>query len=198
MEKVLDRTVKLKDGTQVVLREMTPEDLDESLEFFASLPEEDRTYLRRDVTDRRVVERRIREMQSGNVKRIVATKDGRIVADGSLELSGESWKAHVGELRLIIAPAFQRKGLGVLMSKELYAMAAAARVDEIVVRMMRPQKGARRIFHKLGFREETILPDYVTDRAGRKQDMILMRCDLKSLWADMESLLIYGDWQRTR
>jgi len=198
MEKALDRTVKLKDGTEVVLREMTAEDLEESLEFFGGLPEEDRKYLRRDVTDRRVVERRIREMKSGHVKRIVATRDGRIVADGSLELSGESWKEHVGELRLIIAPSFQRKGLGVLMSKELYTMAAAARVDEIVVRMMRPQKGARKIFHKLGFREETVLPDYVTDRAGHKQDMILMRCDLKALWADMESLLIYGDWQRTR
>jgi ribosomal protein S18 acetylase RimI-like enzyme len=145
-----------------------------------------------------VVEERIREIRTRAVKRLVAVVGDRIVADGSLELSGEGWKKHVGELRLIVARPYRRKGLGILMARELYGLAASARVEEIIVKMMRPQKAARSIFRKLGFREEVLLPDYVRDLNGKKQDMILMRCDLEALWQEMEDFLASGDWQRTR
>ena len=194
----MEKKVKLKDQTEVHIREMTQQDLDRSLSFFAALPAEDRAYLRRDVTQREVVERRTREIDTGAAIRLVALVEDRIVADGSLELSGEAWKRHVGELRLIVARDYQRKGLGILMARELYGLAAGARVEEIIVKMMRPQKAARSIFSKLGFREEVVLPDYVKDLGGRKQDLILMRCDLEALWSEMEDFLASGDWQRTR
>ena len=69
---------------------------------------------------------------------------------------------------------------------------------EIVVRMMRPQIAARSIFRKLGFHEETVLPDYVKDLEGHKQDMILMRCDLQALWNELEDFISTWDWQRAR
>jgi L-amino acid N-acyltransferase YncA len=190
--------VKLKDQTEVLIRELTRDDLEGSLAFFKALPEEDRTYLRRDVTKRELVERRIKEVGTGGVQRLVATVDERIVADGSLELEGHGWKEHVGELRLIVAKPYQGKGLGILMARELYGLAAAAKVEEVVVRMMRPQKAARSIFRKLGFREEVVLPDYVRDLGGKKQDMILMRCDLEALWSEMEDFISHSDWQRAR
>jgi L-amino acid N-acyltransferase YncA len=120
------------------------------------------------------------------------------VADGSLERSPEEWKKHVGELRLIVAQPYKRKGLGRLMARELFLLAASAKMEEILVRMMRPQKAARSIFHRLGFRQEVVLPDYVVDLKGEKQDMILMRCDLEALWREMEDSLATDDWERTR
>lgn len=194
----MEKKVKLKDQSEVLIREMTQQDLNRSVAFFAALPEEDRAYLRRDVTRREVVERRTHEIVTGGAMRLVALVEDRIVADGSLELSGEAWKRHVGELRLIVARPYQRKGLGILMARELYGLAAGARVEEIVVKMMRPQMAARAIFSKLGFREEAVLPDYVMDLGGSKQDLILMRCDLEALWREMEDFLASGDWQRTR
>ncbi|MDH3402708.1 MAG: GNAT family N-acetyltransferase [Acidobacteriota bacterium] len=194
----MQKHVKLKDQSEVLIREMTRDDLAASLAFFESLSEEDRTYLRRDVTKREVVERRIREVEAGTAIRLVAVADGQIVADGSLEISSEEWKAHVGELRLIIARPYRRKGLGIRLAGELFLLASSARVEEIVVRMMRPQKAARSIFRKLGFRQETVLPDYVKDLSGTRQDMILMRCDLEALWSEMEDFIATGDWQRTQ
>jgi L-amino acid N-acyltransferase YncA len=194
----MENHVRLKDDTGVLIREMTREDLAASLAFFESLWEEDLAYLRRDVTQRGVVEQRIREMESGSAKRLLAVVGDEIVGEGTLELSGEDWKKHVGELRLIIAPAYRRRGLGIRMARELFLLAASVRVEEIVVRMMRPQKAARSIFRKLGFRQEVVLPDYVQDQSGTKQDMILMRCDLEALWGEMEDLVAIGDWQRTQ
>jgi len=192
----VQKTVRLKDETEVLIREMMVEDLERSLAFFQSLPEQDRAYLRRNVVQREVVERRIREMQSGDVRRLVAAVDDQIVGDGSLELSTEEWKKHVGEVRLIVARPYQRRGLGVLLARELFLLAAGAKVEEVVVKMMRPQKAAQNIFHRLGFRQEVVLPDFLKDQAGRKQDMILMRCDLEALWREMEDFLVLGDRER--
>jgi L-amino acid N-acyltransferase YncA len=192
------KNLDLKDGTKVVIREMTAEDLERSLVFFESLSAADRAYLRRDVTKREVVERRIAECGSGVAERLVAIVDSRIVADGALELSAEDWKQHVGELRLIVAGPNRRQGLGALMARELYRLAIGAKVEELVVKMMRPQTAAQSIFKRLGFREEAVLPDYVKDLEGKRHDLIVMRCDLDALWREMEDFLSTGDWQRTR
>ena len=194
----MNNLVTLKDGSEVLIRPMTTDDLDRSVAFFKSLPEEDRAYLRADTARLEVVERRIRVMQAGGVRRIVAILDDTIVADGALELQGPGWKEHVGELRLIVARPYQRKGLGMLMARELYRLAAAEKVKEIVVEMMRPQVAAQSIFLKLGFREGGVLPDHVRDLRGKKHDLVVMRCDMEALWQELEDYLAGMDWQRTR
>lgn len=194
----MKKQVELKDGREILIRPMTAEDLEGSVAFFAALPEEDRAYLRRDVTQREVVEQRIAEIESGAVQRLVAEVDGEIVADGALEISGEEWKKHLGEIRLIVARPFRRQGLGVLITYELYDLATAARVEEIIVKLMAPQEAGRGILERLGFEQQTIIPDYVQDLGGGKQDMVLMRCDLEALYRGMEEFLSTGDWEHAR
>jgi L-amino acid N-acyltransferase YncA len=190
--------VKLKDGTQAVIRRMRRDDLERSVAFFQAMPPEDRLYLRVDVSKPEFVERRIRGLGRGKIKRLVAIAEDQIIADGALELQPHEWKEHVGEIRLIVARPYQRKGLGLLMARDLFLLAAKAKVEEIVVRMMRPQRTAKRIFRRLGFHQEVVLPEYVKDLHGQKQDLILMRCDLKALWEDLEHYLAESDWQRVR
>jgi len=194
----MSRKVQLKEGTSVVIRAMRAADLDWLWAFYQALSPEDRAYLRRDVTKREVVEARIEAMERGDLKRLVAVADERIVADGTLDLENSGWKEHVGELRMIVATDYQRKGLGRWMARELYSVAAEAKVEEIMVKMMRPQVAARSIFRRLGFHEEAVLPDYVKDLKGQKHDLILMRCDLEALWQELEDYVASADWQRVR
>jgi GNAT superfamily N-acetyltransferase len=151
-----------------------------------------------DVSDRKVVADRLRLIEQGQVVRIIALFKGKIVADGSLELSGEEWRRHQGEVRLIVARPFRRKGLGMIMIRELYFLAAARNVATIVAKMMRPQKGAQTIFHRLGFREEALLPDYVRDLTGRTQDLIIMICNLDDMWKEVDHFYSDSDWERCR
>jgi RimJ/RimL family protein N-acetyltransferase len=187
------KTVKLKDQTEVLIRPMTRDDLERSHDFFCALPEEDRAYLRRDVTKLEVIEERVREMEQGNVKRLIALVDDKIVADGALELSGHAWKQHLGELRLIVARPYQHKGLGMLMMRALYDIARSTGLEEIVIKMMGTQTAARNICERLGFRQNAVLRNYLKDRGGTKRDLILMRCDLEELWRDFEALLYEMD-----
>ena len=194
----MTKTVKLSDQTEVLIRPMTGDDFEKSLAFFRALPEEDRETLRRDVTKTEVLQERMREIEAGKVKRLVALVDDQIVADGTVELSGHGWEEHMAELRLIIARTYRRKGLGTLMARELYGLAASEKVEELLVRMMRPQEAARSIFRRLGFHEEIVLPKFVKDRRGKKRDLILMRCDLEGLWRQLETLHIASDYERSR
>jgi L-amino acid N-acyltransferase YncA len=194
----MEHKVKLKDGSEVVIRELALKDLEQSVAFFQALPKEDRVYLRVDVTKPENVEQRIKRMKIDNVHRLIAVAGDRIVADGALELEAEEWEQHLAELRLIVAHDFQRKGLGLLMARELFTLAASKNVEEIVARFMAPQKAARSVLEKLGFHQDTVLHDYVRDIDGNKRDLVLMRCDLKSLWEKLEDYISNFEWGRTR
>lgn len=194
----MEKIIRFKDGTEAFIRTMCKEDLDRSLAFFQALPDEDRKYLRRDVTKREVVAWRIEAMQSSRVKRLVALLDDEIIAEGSLELETQEWKKHIGEIRLIVARSFQRKGLGRLMARELYFLALSDKIEELVVKVMRPQVRAHSIFKRLGFAEDIALSEYVKDQTGTKQDLIVMRCELQALMKEMEDYMADSDWERTR
>ena len=194
----MDKTETLKDGKKVTIRPLTLKDLDRLTAFYRSLPPEDRKYLRVDVTDRKVVAERIRLIDQGQVLRIIALYKDKIVADGALELSGEEWRRHQGEVRLIVSRPYRRKGLGMIMIRELYFLATARNVETIVAKMMRPQKGAQTIFHRLGFREEALLPDYVRDLTGKTQDLLIMVCKLGDMWTEVDHFYSDSDWERCR
>ncbi len=194
----MEKTERMKDGTEVTIRPLVPKDTDRLMEFYGSLPEEDRRYLKFDVTDRKAVAKRLSRVESGDDIRVVAIHGGVIVASGALELSGEAWSKHQGEIRVIVARPFQKRGLGTIMIRELYFIAVQNQIQKIVARMMRPQVGAQKIFRRLGFREESMLPDFVKDLRGGPQDLILMTCDVNELWKQLDRTFSESDWQRCR
>jgi RimJ/RimL family protein N-acetyltransferase len=194
----MDKTEKMKDGTEVMIRRLVPQDIDRLMEFYGALPEEDRKYLKFDVTDRKAVAKRLRRVEGGDDVRVLAIHGGVIVASGALELSGEAWSKHQGEIRVIIARPFQKRGLGTIMIRELYFIAVQSQIQTIVARMMRPQVGAQRIFRRLGFREDSMMPDFVKDVQGGSQDLIVMTCDVKDLWKQLDRTFSESDWQRCR
>ncbi len=85
-----------------------------------------------------------------------------------------------------------------IMMRELYFIAARKNVKKIVAKFMRPQTAARKILRKLDFHEETLIPNYVCDRAGKTQDMVIMTCDMKDFWEELEHFYSDSDWQRCR
>ncbi|MBW1963593.1 MAG: GNAT family N-acetyltransferase, partial [Deltaproteobacteria bacterium] len=164
-----------------------------------SLPPSDRKYLRINVTDDNLIKERIKQIRSGNFFRIVALKDGQIVASGALELHADDWvNKHHAELRVIVSSPYQRRGLGLIMNRELYLIAAQHDVKKVIAKMMKPQTGAVKILKKLGFREESLTPKYVQDQDDNTQALLIMTCDMTDFWKELESLYHSTDWKRCR
>lgn len=184
----------LKDGTEVLLREPTIEDLERSLQFFKTLPAEDRRYLRNDVTKQEIVERRIRQIEQGAVHRIFAFVQDDVVADGALECSGDGWSRHVGEIRVIASPVFQSRGLGTLLIGELFVEAQRRQVEKVIVKMASPQTAGRKICEKLGFHLDGVLPGHIKDAEGNLQDLVVMSCTLDVMWKELKDFYPKDDW----
>jgi len=194
----MNKIEKLKDGTEVTIRRIEPADIDQLMDFYQALPLEDRKYLKFDVTDRKVVAKRLRRVETGDDIRIGAVHGGLIVGSGALELSGEDWSKHQGEIRVIVARSFQQRGLGTIMIRELYFIAVQNNLKTVVAKMMRPQISAQKIFRLLGFREDSLMPDFVKDIKGESHDLIVMTCDVRDLWKQLDRHFSESDWQRCR
>ncbi|MHC4414641.1 MAG: GNAT family N-acetyltransferase [Planctomycetota bacterium] len=184
----------MKDGTAVVVREPVTEDLERSLRFFQGLPLDDRRYLRADVTQREIVERRIRQAEAGEVYRIVATVGDDIIAEGALEFSEQAWHSHLGEIRVIVAPAYRCRRLGALLIGELFRVAQRRGVEKVVVKMAEPQTAARKICERLGFRVDAVLPDHIKDSEGKLHPLVVMSCTLDEMWRELRDFYQVDDW----
>ena len=194
----MQKKMTLKDGTEITIRELTLDDLENLMKFFTSLPLKDQQYLRIDVTNKEIVKTRISDALHKKDIRLTVLHNDQIIATGALELSHDDWRRNQGELRLIVAHDYQHKGIGLMLARELYYLAVENGVKKLVVKMMKKQKSARNLLKKLGFSHEVIIPDYVTDKSEKLQDLVIMTCDMKDFWKELEHIYQASDWMRCR
>lgn len=168
----------LKDGTAVLMRPPTMDDLERECIFFRSLTDEDRQFLRFDVTKREVVERLIREAAEGRAYRIDGFVDERIIAHGALEFSSDGWARHIAEIRVMVAPSHRGQRLGTLLIGHLFREAERRGVEKVVMRMAAPQAAPRHVAERLGFHVDAVLPDHVKDSTGKLHPLVVMSCPL--------------------
>lgn len=192
----MPKTEKLQDGTEILLRELVPGDFEDLIAFYLKLAEEDRLYLRIDVTNRKTVQQRLNLMDFGYHHRLIAIHNNEIMAEGALELPFEDWRRHQGELRLVVAKAFQRRGLGMIMMKELYCLSLRHSVETVVIWMMKPQTAALSLGRKVGFRDECVLPSFVRDQKGEMHDLIILKGKTETLLKEIEGFFGPIDWQK--
>lgn len=176
------KTATLKEGTEVRLRLMKRTDGPKLLEFFRALPEEDRLFLKEDVTDKQVIDRWVEELDYERVLPVLAEVEDRIVGDASLHFQRERWSRHCGKIRCVVARDFQRKGLGTILAREIFLHAVQKGLEMILAEMMDTQIGAMKAFQQIGFRQEATLSDAVVDIYGKKHGLVIMANNVGELW----------------
>ena len=62
-------------------------------------------------------------------------------------------------------------------------------IEKIMAQVVEKQAAARRIFQKLGFHQEAVLPRHIQDLSGAKRDLFLLANDVSQIWAAMEALV---------
>jgi len=174
------RSVIVKDDLEVELWPMTADDAPALLEFYRSLPSEDLLYLRADVTAPEAMDRWVDGIDSGQAWHLIASYEGRIVADGELDCPLYGWSRHVGEVRLVVDPAFRGSGLSMAIARDLLAQAVDEGLHKVIVQMTVHQQSALQLFTKLGFQHEAVLSEHVQDQHGVLRDLMIMAYYTKS------------------
>ena len=154
--------------------------------FFADLPEGDRTFIREDVTDPDVV--RGWAAGSAGVDRWVAVDDGDRVLGYVAVLRLPGWSDHVGEVRLVVAPAGRGAGLGRQLARHAVVHALEAGLTKLVVEVVADQAPALALFTGLGFTGEALLVDHIRDRDGNLRDLMVLAHHVGETWAGMDAV----------
>lgn len=157
-------------------------DDDEALRaFLTAIPEGDRTFFKEDVGDPRLVDV---WLSPGPERRLVAVDEGAVVGYAAVvPLFG--WSAHVGELRLIVAPAHRGRGIGAALARRAVLEALDLGLTRVVVEVVAEQETRVALFEALGFRAEALLRDHIRDRDGRLRDLIVLAHSVPETWSLM-------------
>ncbi len=172
------RALKLRGRRSVQVRPMVYEDADALHQFFLGIPADDLLFLRRDVTDRDVIESWAVDVAAGHTFTLMAEADGRVVGEASIHRSRVPWTAHVGEIRVVIDAEHRTLGLGSALVQAIFLEALDRGIEKIVAEMTPDQRGAISVFQKLGFHAEGLFRCHVKDRRGETHDLIVMAHDV--------------------
>jgi RimJ/RimL family protein N-acetyltransferase len=183
------RKVRLRSGQEVTLRPPTRDDEQALHAFFNALLDEDRMFLKDDVTDRAVIRRWLESPDPDRIFPLLAVSEGRVVADATLHRNAHAWSRHVGEIRMVIARDWQRQGLAAVLTHELVAAASERGIDIIEARVLEGQHGAQVAMERLGFEVDVVLRNRATDRTGRRRSVVIMTRDVAELWRRMADMM---------
>lgn len=172
------RSCTLPEGPEVELRLMTPADRDAVLRFARNLPQEDLLFLRVDITEPAVVDDWMRNLESGRSITLAAIGGGRLVGYATVHRDPAPWTRRVGEIRVNVSPDYRGRGLGRVLTAQIFDVARAIGLAKLVAHMTSDQHGAQSAFRRLGFVPEAVLADYVEDRSGRLCDLVIMTYDI--------------------
>jgi ribosomal protein S18 acetylase RimI-like enzyme len=187
MAKEYPKEMKVRDGSTVVLRPFERKDKDALFLFFQKLPEADRLFLKDNVTDPAVVERWATELNYEKVFPLLAWRGNEVVGDATLHKNLGGWMKHVGTIRIVVAGDYQRQGLGSILANELFLHALKCGLEKIVAEMMETQSGAKKVFEKLGFKQEAVFRGHVRDQIGVRHDLLVLTKDLEDFWANIQT-----------
>jgi L-amino acid N-acyltransferase YncA len=183
------RTITLRDGTAFTVRPTRRGDEKALLAFYRELPQEDRLYLKDDVTTESWAERFIQRLERGEAVSLVAENAGTVLAEATLYRSRHGWMNHVGELRAAVARRHRRKGVATILLRLLVKLASDQGVEKIVVEIVEDQVAALRTFKKLSFQQEAVLRRHVKDIQGIRRDLLILVNDISHLWAAIEHMV---------
>jgi len=169
----------LPDGTRVLLRPLLPEDKDELWSLFQNISDEDRRYMRSDVSNKNVVTGWVDNLDYQKTLPLVAIVNTRIVGDATLHFRGGPYR-HVADVRIFLSKEFRHRGLGTVMLKTLIDIARKCALQFIVAEIVADQTRTIHAFQSLGFERVVTYPDFYLMPDGEAHDVAVLVLSLKA------------------
>jgi len=182
------RSLALGEAT-VQIEPLTPADAGALDAFVQALPVQDLLFVRRDLSHPKVRESWLAAVASGEITSLAARCNGELVGCTAIVSDPLSWSRHVGELRVLVAPAWRGRGLGRALIQENFALALGQGLAKLCVTMTVDQRAAIAVFEELGFRAEAVLRSHVKDRDGQAFDLAILSHDVAEVQGRLE---LYG------
>jgi L-amino acid N-acyltransferase YncA len=169
------KQLTLRNHGDVTVRPLQPDDGDELLRFFLSIPEDERFFLKHEVTAPAVISDWVQHLDFHAALPLVALEGERIVGEAVLIRKRGPARSHLGELRIVVAPDYRDCGLGTALIRELCDIASDAEFNGILFETIPDtEPEAYETAQWLGFIGVGTIEGGARDQKGHLHDIALM------------------------
>ncbi|MBI4243391.1 MAG: hypothetical protein HY606_04805 [Planctomycetes bacterium] len=167
-------SVQLNNGKKITIRILTKEDENELVAFFKRFPEEEKLFLRNDISDENLVRGWCRNIDLEKIIPLIGFDGNKMIANCTLHQERRGWQSHLGRLRVGVDSHYRGLGVTYAMIKEFANFAPLIGLRILDAEVMREQTRLLDIYQLLGFNQIALHPDHVLDRHGGVHDMVVM------------------------
>jgi len=173
------KEISLLDGPTATVRPLEPGDADGLLDFFLSVPEEDRFFLKDNVASPAQIREWTQHLDFDRALPLVALDDGKIVAEAVLLRRRGNARSHVAEIRIAVTPNWRNRGLGSALMRELCDIAADAELDTVLLEVVEDcESAAVEAAGAMGFVRAGRIEGGARDQQGHLHDIVLLAMPL--------------------
>jgi RimJ/RimL family protein N-acetyltransferase len=168
------KTIKLKDGSRLVVRPVLKQDEKSLRDYFLRLPKKEVSRLKDDVTDPKVVEKMIFDLDYDVAFPLIAFDGSRIVGSATIKFNPIGWTRHQAEIRGTVDPDYREKGLSTSIVDMMVEISKSMGIDQLTAEVSPALDEAYFLCEKLGFKEVAVLKNFIKDQEGNYEDLVIM------------------------
>jgi GNAT superfamily N-acetyltransferase len=186
------KDIPLRDELTVSVRPLAAGDEDALLVFFRAIPENERFFLKDDVTSPDIIRGWVRDTQrpapepspgtrtAGRSFALIALNDGRIVGEAALVRRRGKARSHLADLRVMVAEDVRHHGLGTALISELCDVARDTGLNGVLFEAVEEaQDEALAAADALGFTRLGRIYGGAIDPEGRLHDVVLLAMPMR-------------------
>lgn len=168
------KIVRLRDGTDLIIRPLLKKDEIKLREYFLKLPLKEVARLKDDITNPAVVEKMILDLDYDLALPLVALDNDRIVGSALIRFNPVGWTRHQAEIRGTVDPEFREKGLSTQLIDIVVDISRAMGIDQLTAEVSPALDEAYFLCEKVGFKEAAVLKSFIKDQEGKYEDLVIM------------------------
>ncbi|MFO8083236.1 MAG: GNAT family N-acetyltransferase [Desulfobacterales bacterium] len=168
------KMVRLRDGTNLIIRPLLKSDEQKLREYFLRLPPKEVARLKHDITNPTIVEKMIYDLDYDSALPLVAIDNGRIVGSALIKFNPVGWTRHQAEIRGTVDPDYREKGLSTQLVDMMVEISRTMGIDQLTAEVSPALDEAYFLCEKVGFKEAAVLKNFIKDQEGNYEDLVIM------------------------
>jgi GNAT superfamily N-acetyltransferase len=172
-------SMKLRDGTPVVVRPLGKRDEAKLHNFFLAVPEEERLFVKQPIYERKMFREWCRHPDFERNLPLLMLHGNKVIGEATLHQRLGGWKRHIGLISVLTHPGYRGRDVAKILVAEQVQIARILGLRKLEAELNGERKVAINALEQLGFSQLMRLEDYVLDMKAVPHDLILMGMNLK-------------------
>ena len=173
-------SLKLRDGTAVVVRPLGKRDEARLHKFFLVVPEEERLFIKQPVFERTLFKMWCRHPDFDHNLPLIMIHGQTIIGEATLHQRLGGWKRHTGLVTVLTHPNYRGRDVAKMLVAEQVEIARSLGLRQLEAELNGERKVAIQALEQIGFEQLMRLEDYVLDMKAVAHDYVLMGMSLRT------------------